>query len=282
MKINPDKCVACGNCIYVCPVGAIYVDPKLKRATIDRDECVECYACYYGLSTEHLNPGFVRTVRRIFQLGRVRFDPEPDVCPTAAFEPDQLQWPRVIRRAFSDPRATHESTGVQGRGTEEVKTNDVTKRVKQGEVGFTIEFGRPGVGVWLRDIEKMTQSLANAKIPFQKKNPLTLLMSNTATGKLKEDVLGEKVLSAIVEIKVAVDRTEEVIRLVHQVEKEINTVVALGVSTRCDENGEENIVRPILERMGYRIARAKTNTGLGRITNRDENEVHFQVEPATM
>ena len=282
MKINPDKCVACGNCIYVCPVGAIYVDPKLKRATIDRDECVECYACYYGLSTEHLNPGFVRTVRRIFQLGRVRFDPEPDVCPTAAFEPDHLQWPRVIRRAFSDPRATHESTGVQGRGTEEVKTNDVTRRVKQGEVGFTIEFGRPGVGVWLRDIEKMTQSLANAKISFQNKNPLTLLMSNTTTGKLKEDVLDEKVLSAIVEIKVAVDRTEEVIRLVHQVEKEINTVVALGVSTRCNENGEENIVRPILERMGYRIARAKTNTGLGRITNRDENEVHFQVEPATM
>lgn len=282
MKINPDKCVACGNCIYVCPVGAIYVDPTIKRATIDRSECVECYACYYGLSTEHLNPGFVRTVRKIFQLGRVRFDPEPDVCPTAAFEPDKLEWPRVIRRAFSDPRATHESTGVQGRGTEEVKTNDVTKRVKQGEVGFTIEFGRPGVGVWLRDIEKMTQALASAKIPFEKRNPLTLLMSDTATGKLKEDVVGEKVLSAIVEIKVPVDRTEEVIRLVHEVEKEINTVVALGVSTRCDDNGEDNILAPILERMGYRLARAKTNTGLGRMTNRDEAEAHFQVEPATM
>lgn len=281
MKINPDKCVACGNCIYVCSVGAIYVDPNIKRATIDRDECVECYACYYGLSTEHLNPGFVRTVRKIFQLGRVRFDPEPDVCPTAAFEPDKLEWPRVVRRAFSDPRATHESTGVQGRGTEEVKTNDVTRRVKQGEVGFTIEFGRPGVGVWFRDIEKMTQALAKAKIPFEKKNPLTLLMSDTATGKLKEDILDEKVLSAIVEIKVTVDRTEEVIRLVHQVEKEINTVVALGVGTRCDENGEENIVGPILERLGYRLDRAKTNTGLGRITNRDKEEVHFQTEPAT-
>jgi hypothetical protein len=212
----------------------------------------------------------------------VRFDPEPDICPTAAFEPDHLEWPRVIRRAFSDPRATHESTGVQGRGTEEVKTNDVTKRVKQGEVGFTIEFGRPGVGVWFRDIEKMTQALAKAKVPFEKRNPLTLLMSDTATGKLKEDVLGEKVLSAIVEIKVTVDRTEEIIRLVHEVEKEINTVVALGVSTRCDENGEENIVGPVLERLGYRIARAKTNTGLGRITNPDEDEVRFQVETATM
>jgi len=265
MRINPDKCVACGNCTYVCPVGAIYVDPRIKRATIDRDECVECYACYYGLSTEHLNPGMVRTIRKLLQFARLRFDPEPDICPTAAFEPDELQWPRVVRRAFSDPRATHESTGVQGRGTEEVKTNDVTQRVKPGEVGFTIEFGRPGVGVWMRDIQKMTQAMAQANVPFEKKNPMTLLMSDVSTGTLREDVLNEKVLSAIVEIKVPVARTEEIIRLVHQLESEIDSVVALGVGTRCDANGEEHLVAPILERMGYHLERAKTNTGLGRV-----------------
>ena len=209
----------------------------------------------------------VRTIRKIFQLVRLRFDPEPDICPTSAFEPDELQWPRVVRRAFSDPRATHESTGVQGRGTEEVKTNDVTHRVKQGEVGFTIEFGRPGVGVRFRDIQKMTQALAKAKVPFEKKNPLTLLMSDTATGTLREDILDEKILSAIVEIKVEISRTEEIVQLVHEVEKKIDTVVALGVGTRCDENGEENIVAPILERLGYHLQRAKTNTGLGKITN---------------
>ena len=75
--------------------------------------------------------------------------------PDGRFEPDELAWPRVVRRAFSDPRVPHESTGVEGRGTEEVKTNDVSGRVKVGEVGFTIEFGRPGVGVWFRDIQKM-------------------------------------------------------------------------------------------------------------------------------
>ena len=270
MRINPDKCVACGNCIYVCPVGAIYVDPVINRATVNRDECVECYACYNGLSTERLNPVFVRTIRKLFQMARLRFDPEPDICPTSAFEPEDLQWPRVVRRAFSDPRATHESTGVQGRGTEEVKTNDVTHRVQRGEVGFTIEFGRPGVGVWFRDIQKMTMALAKANVPFEKKNPMTLLMSDVATGVLKPDILNEKVLSAIVEIKVPVARTEEIIRLVHEVEKDIDSVVALGVGTRCAENGEESVVAPILERMGYRIERAKTNTGLGRITNRTE------------
>ena len=77
---------------------------------------------------------------------RVRFDPEPDVCPTAAFVPEDLTWPRTVRRAFSDPSVPHESTGIEGRGTEEVKTNDVSGRVQAGEVGFTIEFGRPGVG----------------------------------------------------------------------------------------------------------------------------------------
>ena len=110
--------------------GQFTLIPAIKRATIDRNECVECYACYNGLSSERLNPVLVRTVRKLFQLVRLRFDPEPDICPTAAFEPEDLQWPRVVRRAFSDPRATHESTGVQGRGTEEVKTNDVTQRVK--------------------------------------------------------------------------------------------------------------------------------------------------------
>lgn len=269
MRINPDKCVACGNCTYVCPMGAIYIDPMIHRATINREECVECYACYNGLSKEHLNPTLVRTLRKLFKIARLRFDPEPDVCPTSAFEPEDLQWPRVIRSAFSDPRATHESTGVQGRGTEEVKTNDVTGRVQRGEVGFTIEFGRPGVGVWFRDIQKMTWALAKAGVAFEKKNPFTLLMTDVQTGTLREDVLGEKVLSAIVEIKVTVDRVEEIIQIVKEVEKDVDTVIAIGVGTRCDENGEDNVVAPILERLGYSLARAKTNTGLGRITNKE-------------
>lgn len=264
MRINPDKCVACGNCTYVCPVGAIYIDPHINRATINRDECVECYSCYNGLSQEHLNPTIVRTVRRVFSLMRLRFDPEPDVCPTAAFEPDELTWPRIVRRAFSDPRVTHESTGVEGRGTEEVKTNDVTGRVSPGDVGFTIEFGRPGVGVWVREIQEMTWTLARAGVAFEKRNPITSLMSDVPTGTIREDILNEKLLSAIVEIKVPVSRTEEIIRLVWEVEKRIDTVIALGVGVRCNEEGEDETVAPILERLGYSLDRAKTNIGLGR------------------
>jgi hypothetical protein len=197
----------------------------------------------------------------------VRFDPEPDVCPTAAFEPDELTWPRIVRRAFSDPRVPHESTGVEGRGTEEVKTNDVSGRVQVGEVGFTIEFGRPGVGVWMRDIEEMCRALAGAGVSFEKRNPVTSLMTDSRTGALREDVLNEKVLSAIVEVKTTVERTEEIIRLVWEVEKRLDTVIAIGVGTRCDADGEDRVVAPILEKLGYRLERAKTNIGLGRVSN---------------
>lgn len=264
MHINPRKCVACGNCTYVCPMGAIYVDPVLKRATIDRDECVECYTCFNGLSQEHLPPTFVRAVRSVFAALRIRFEPEPDVCPTAAFEPDELSWPRVVRRAFSDPRVPHESTGVEGRGTEEVKTNDVTGRVGPGEVGFTIELGRPGVGVRFREIQEVCRALAAAGVAFEPKNPITSLMSDVATGTIREDILGEKILSAIVEVKVAVERAEEIIRIVWDVEQRLDTVVAIGAGVRCDEHGRDTVVAPILERLGYNLERAKTNVGLGR------------------
>jgi hypothetical protein len=53
----------------------IYIDPAIERTTVNRDECVECSACYNGLSQEQLNPTLVRTIRKIFRMMRVRFDP---------------------------------------------------------------------------------------------------------------------------------------------------------------------------------------------------------------
>jgi hypothetical protein len=250
-------------------MGAIYVDPAINRAVVESDECVECYSCYNGMSKEHLNPTVVRLLRRLFKMARLRFDPEPDVCPTSALTPDELTWPRVIRRAFSDPLVPHESTGVRGRGTEEVKTNDVTGRVKRGEVNFTIELGRPGVGVRMYDIQKMTMALARIGVAFEKKNPITSLMPDPGTGALQPEILNEKILSAIIEVLVKVDRLEEILGVVREVEKQVKTVVAIATGVRCDENGEENDVAPILQRMGFKLIRAKTNFGLGRITNPD-------------
>ena len=280
MNISHEKCVACGNCTYVCPMGAIYIDPTVKRARVNKDECVECYACYNGLSKEHLPPKTVRATRKAMRFLLMRFEPDPDICPTDAIEPEELTWPRVVRRAFSDPRVPHESTGIAGRGTEEVKTNDVTKRVDVGEVGFTVEFGRPGVGARFHQIQEMSRALAKLGVRFEPKNPVTTLMTNTETGDIREDILNEKVLSAILELKVTVDRAEEIIRTVWEVERRIDTIVVMGVGVRCDENGEDITVAPVLAKLGYNPARAKTNLGLGRTAVRQFEPAQAQPEPA--
>jgi ferredoxin len=263
MQIDHKKCVACSNCVPICPMGAIYIDPAVNRATVNLDECVECFTCHRGMSKEHLNPTLVRTVRGFLKLLRIRFDPEPDVCPTDALTPEELTWPRIIRRAFSDPLVPHESTGVHGRGTEEVKTNDLTNRVGEGEAGFTIEFGRPGVGVRFRDIQKVTMALASLPIAFEKKNPVFSLMTDPATGAIRQDILDEKVLSAIVELKTTLEHVPQVLRVVEEVAPTLDTIVSIGVATRCDSQGD-NLLEPVLKREGYAAYRAKTNLGLGR------------------
>jgi ferredoxin len=269
MKIDPDKCVACGNCVPVCPMGAIHVDPAIGRAVVDRDECVECFTCYRGMSKEHLNPVMVRAIRKAARLFRFRFDPEPDICPTDAIVPEDLAWPRIVRRAFSDPQVPHESTGIHGRGTAEVKTNDVTARVNEGEAGFVVEFGRPGVGARFRDIERVTVALAALGVEFEPNNPVTSLMRDTARGLLREDILGEKILSAIVEIKTRLDQVPVVLRRIKDLGREVDTVISIGVSTRCDTEGNDSL-GALLEREGYAAYRGKTNLGLGRVTVRNE------------
>lgn len=131
MQIDQMLCTGCGECVHYCPVGAI----KQANGTIDIefDECVECTVC-------------------------VRFAD----CPADAIQesPETAQWPRRVRREFSDPMTPHSSTGQRGRGTEEMKTNDVTGRIKMGEISLGMEFGRPGVATRLKELEKMTTALA--------------------------------------------------------------------------------------------------------------------------
>ena len=172
---------------------------------------------------------------------------------------------RVVRRAFSDPQVPHESTGIHGRGTAEVKTNDVTGRVKEGDAGFVVEFGRPGIGARFRDIERVTRALAELGVEFESNNPVTSLMTDRARGLLRPDILNEKILSAIVEIKTRLADVPAVLSKVRELAPQVETVISVGVSTRCGSAGEESL-REILEQEGYPTYRGKTNLGLGRIT----------------
>lgn len=263
MQIDTYKCVACSNCLPICPVGAISINPHSGRAVVNQDECVECYACYRGMSKEHLFPPLVRAVRRVAKAFRFRFDPEPDICPTDAIVPQELSWPRIVRRAFSDPQVPHESTGIHGRGTAEVKTNDVTGRVKEGEAGFVVEFGRPGVGVRFRDVERVTVGLAHLGVEFERNNPVTSLMSEPAKGMIREDILSEKVLSAVVELKTDLEKVPLVLQTIKGLASQVDTVISVGVSTRCDAQGNDPL-QELLEQNGYPAYRGKTNLGLGR------------------
>ena len=262
MEIDETKCVGCGNCVPYCTMGVIRIENGI--ATVNEDECVECNTCYRCCESEKLNTGMVRFIRKILRRIRLRYDAKMDVCPTGALVPPELEWPRTLRRAFSDPIETHESTGGGGRGTEEIKTNDVTGRIGPDQTGLVIDMGRPGTGVFFSDIEKMTMALSSLDVHFEEKNPLTALMTDTSRGTLKPEVLGEKVLSAIIELQMQRTELQTVLATVDRVAKELNTVLSVGVSSRCEPDGRIPH-EPVCLGSGFQPSlNGKTNLGLGR------------------
>lgn len=265
MKISKEKCVGCANCVPVCPVGAIFIAED-GLAEINPETCVECHNCFRSLSPEHLPPGITRIIRKFLKMLSLRFQPAADVCPTEAITEENLEWPRIIRRAFSDPMVTHESTGVHGRGTEEVKTNDVSGRIQKGEVGLVVEFGRPGMGAYFRDVQKVTTALAARGISFETGNPVTQMMTDTKTGHIREDILDEKVLSCIVEITVPLEDTARVLKMLQEIIKSSQTVISIGASTVCEADGSDAL-KDVLKSQGFEIGWAKVNMGFGRVTN---------------
>lgn len=265
MIIKEDLCNGCLECLPYCPMDAIVEEDASGRAAIIEDECVECGVCY-----------------------RAR------VCLPEAIYPQDLEWPRTLRMEFSDPSAPYmspvfehrvisrfqaelrdmdrrqlldregEALTISGRGTVEMKMNDVMGRFKRGRAGLAAEVGRPGVGTRFRDVQKVTKALASVGVTFEPQNPLTDLMTDVQTGTLREDILDEKVLSCIVEFDVALEDLARVLTTMKEVASRLDTVFAVDLISVVNEDGSIPTV-PIAESLGLEPSIAgKTNVGLGR------------------
>jgi ferredoxin len=263
MIIDKSKCVGCGNCHAICPMGAISLDVDGK-SIVNQDECVECSTCYRVLRNEGYPPLAVRALRSFLNFLHLQYLADPDVCPTGALSPPELEYPRSLRAAFSDPTVVHAGTGVGGRGTEEIKTNDVTGRLRRGEAGIVIELGRPGTGAQLRDVEKIAMALAPLEPQFEPFNPVTQLMVDIKTGKMRDDVLDEKVLSAIIEVKARLEKIPDYLRLLEDIQGDVETVFSVGVASRCLPDGSVPHEKWIKEAGYIPSLNGKTNLGLGR------------------
>ena len=236
MYIDQDLCQKCIDCLPVCPMAAIKV--KDKQVMIDYEECVECGVC-----------------QRI------------EICPEGAIKQvEEIPYPRILRAVFSDPTVTHESTGVAGRGTEEMKTNDVTNLFERGVIGFSVELGRPGQGAYLRELEKVVKKVTREGVTFAKDNPVMSLIADPKTGSLKPEILNEKVLSAIAEFVVAEEKAIPLIRELRTfLNQELDTVATMSVIARANEEGQSDF-REKLESMGIRTyPNGKVNIGLALI-----------------
>ncbi len=243
MIIDKELCIGCETCCPYCPVGAIGLSEGTDgpKADIDEERCVECSVC--------LRAG---------------------VCPTDAITQPDLEWPRAVRAMFSDPLASHRGSSEQGRGTEEMKTNDVTGRFTRGWTGVMVEMGRPGVGATFRDLEIVSCALGGLGVEFEPSNPVTALMADRNTGRIKREVLGERVLSAIIEFRIEDYRVMEVLQVLESVSGKIETVFSLSIAGRLGADGSFPALS-VARRAGIVPAvNTKTNIGLGRPLKADK------------
>jgi hypothetical protein len=176
-----------------------------------------------------------------------------------------MSFERRLKFFFASATAVWPETGMAGRGTEEMKTNDVTGRFKFGEIGFSLDMGRPtGVGVRISDIEKVCKAIA-PYVTFEIENPVTKLLIDPKTGEVRDPKLRNVyLLSAVVEAKTSKELAPKVLQIIKEVSKELNTVISVGLVSRVKPDGEPEAFE-VLRQVGIEPRpNMKINIGLGK------------------
>ncbi len=234
--VDKDLCIGCGTCVPYCTVKAISLSDGF--AQVDARRCTDCYVCLRNR-----------------------------VCPVEALSKGPLPtFYDQYRHVLSDPTETTADTGVPGRGTEEAKTNDVTGRVRRGEIGFAIDMGRPGIGVLMSDVEKVARAVTAAGLRLEPPSvsPLGKVLADLNTGEMQPGASDLHVLSVIIEGKCPEAQAGAMLRALQKVAGEIQSVFSLGLIMRPDGEGKFTGLG-ILDELGIpRPYRGKVNIGLGR------------------
>jgi len=232
--IHQAACTGCKTCILFCPDEAI--DYHGDKCSVNTAVCTLCGCCH-------------------------------DKCPHGALHPStDLTELQIFQQAFGNPGAGSKVTsGNAGRGGKEIKTLDVTPTLKENYVSICLDIGRPGVGVFLRDAEKLIMALVDAGMEFLPGDfPLGTIIPDRTTGKFRPDCLDLHMHTLLAEGEFHKSKLPTVLKALQNVSAEIDTVVCPGLILPVDENCDNEVLR-CLDELGIpKPVRGKINVGLGK------------------
>jgi len=147
-----------------------------------------------------------------------------------------------------------------------MKTNDVTGRLRPGRVGLSIDMGRPGVSATFKDIQTIASICAASGTRFEPRNPLTALMTDPARGLFDSTILGERILSAIIEAEIGRRRLPALLISLKRAERRIDTVFSVGITLAAFPADRLRELKDKMRQSGLGLSpNGKVNLGLGRL-----------------
>lgn len=262
VEVDRKKCVTCLRCVPYCPMGAIqHVDDALN---IDHEGCVECAICIRSRAcpTDALYMPALpwpRAIRAMFSGGGLGYGPGGK---------DTIDYSYITGKASLPERSPDEvrSKHFGGGGTVEMKSNDATGRFKDGDIGIACEMGRPSVGFYFRDLEKVSSALARHGLQFEGNNPVSVLL-DPETGKIRDEyseIKDQKVLRGIIETMTDdIEKAVNVLKDLRNVATTIDSVFSVDIINKCRDG--EIPIKPLLDEAGIDVLiNGKICVGLGR------------------